>query len=729
MQRGFRDDGPKLREEKQLEDFYSDLDKDTLIPILTPEQGSRFKTLGLENGGNEGAGEHTGHLKQLIFNGKATLEPIKLHHKRSRFKKCKHSISQLGGRVSNQGGKKSMTLKSRVSMIDFKENETPYFSKFFTPVQSQDEILQLPTNLEQISRNLAGLKVEYDMDEQDDLYLQFLNDTCCKQKMNEEVFELLISALEKEWTYLEKLIPPKSLLTEESLSGHRSETTRLHYELFGSDDGTERTTDQTCAVCGGGDSDNANAIVFCDGCDIAVHQECYGIVFIPEGQWLCRRCLVSKNRKVSCLFCPSHTGAFKQTDTGSWAHVICGLWIPELYYANLHYMEPIEGVENISRSRWKLLCSICKQRMGACIQCTNKSCFTAFHVTCAKRAGLYMDFGGASISEVAANQVGGLNMLSCFCGKHSPANWPDTTKGVLKTRRYFAEYNESEIATNLQRNQHGRDNRFGSLKDKWKTNRGTPIAPNVFAEHLSKIIDYYGIPNGEMTAFNICKYWSMKRELKRGGQLVRKHDPSSSNVLDEVQLQERINVTDILLEDLKKLRDLTSLVQQRTSAQNRLRRVSCQVNCLSRNPKGHFMKTFVIDKFLESEAFKNLEKSLKESASVSRLDECKFFDTQDYESWNVYPSKVTSIINGIEEDPSSTRGVRNLARKAESLFKQLLKEFDAADIARRFHEDFFVEDGKIAVRPWKGQIIKDQEELSDVEELNTQEFRLLRKLL
>lgn len=725
MQRGFRDNGPKLREEKQLEDLYSDLDKDTLIPIVRPDQDDPADVPELTNGHIKVLSDDRVQLKQLIFNGKTTLEPIRLHHKRTRFRKCKYSISQLGDgkRTRHQLGGKSKGSTS------FREYETPYLNKFSAPRGTAEEILKIPANIEQISSNLANLAVEYDMDEQDDLYLQFLNENCCQMKMNEEIFELLISAVEKEWTYLEKLIPPKSLVVEESPSGHRSETTRLHYELFGSDDGTERTTDQPCAVCGGADSDNANAIVFCDGCDIAVHQECYGIVFIPEGQWLCRRCLVSKNRKVSCLFCPSHTGAFKQTDTGSWAHVMCGLWIPELYFANLHYMEPIEGVENISKSRWKLVCSICKQRMGACIQCTNKSCFTAFHVTCAKRAGLYMNFGGASISEVASNQAANLRMLSCFCGKHSPPGWPDPTKGILQTRRYFAEYNDSEISKNLHLNQGQRSIKPGLTSNKWKTNRGTPIAPNIFADHLSKIIASYGIPNAELTACNICKYWSMKRELKRGGPLVRKYDPSSSNLLNEAQLQERIDVTDILLKDLQKLKDLSSLTKKRTSSWNSMKEVSYRVKCLSRNPERYLMKQIVVDKFFESDPFKNIERSLADNPMLSKLIECKSYDIESNESWEAFPSRMNAILSALEEEPSSTRAIRNHVRKARTLLKQLLDNFEAADITNRLHEDFIIEGDKISVRPWKGQILKEQEELSDVEELRPQEVKLLKKLI
>ena len=41
-----------------------------------------------------------------------------------------------------------------------------------------------------------------------------------------------------------------------------------------------------CAVCGGGDSDKAtgNEIVFCERCDVAVHQKCYAVDNIPAGK-------------------------------------------------------------------------------------------------------------------------------------------------------------------------------------------------------------------------------------------------------------------------------------------------------------------------------------------------------------------------------------------------------------------------------------------------------------
>lgn len=45
---------------------------------------------------------------------------------------------------------------------------------------------------------------------------------------------------------------------------------------------------------------------------------------------------------------------------------------------------------SLQPSRWALVCCLCKERIGACIQCSVKTCKTAFHVTCAFKNNLEM---------------------------------------------------------------------------------------------------------------------------------------------------------------------------------------------------------------------------------------------------------------------------------------------------------------------------------------------------
>ncbi|KAG8586696.1 hypothetical protein GDO81_005455 [Engystomops pustulosus] len=107
--------------------------------------------------------------------------------------------------------------------------------------------------------------------------------------------------------------------------------------------GIEYDEDVICDVCRSPDSEEGNDMVFCDRCNICVHQACYGILKVPEGSWLCRTCVLGVHPQ--CILCPKRGGAMKPTRTGTkWAHVSCALWIPE---------------------------------------CSVKSCITAFHVTCA----------------------------------------------------------------------------------------------------------------------------------------------------------------------------------------------------------------------------------------------------------------------------------------------------------------------------------------------------------
>lgn len=62
-----------------------------------------------------------------------------------------------------------------------------------------------------------------------------------------------------------------------------------------------------CEICSKPDSKAPNEIILCDNCDFAVHQQCYDIAEIPQGDWLCKTC-----SQDDVLKTPS-----KPTDTGT----------------------------------------------------------------------------------------------------------------------------------------------------------------------------------------------------------------------------------------------------------------------------------------------------------------------------------------------------------------------------------------------------------------------------
>lgn len=143
-------------------------------------------------------------------------------------------------------------------------------------------------------------RVEYDMDEQDDKWLQEYNaerKAISFEPITREIFEITITKVEKEWHALEKRIPKPNPKPPQTHRPRSSSAAAVNGEPQAGEE-----QDSKCAICDDGDCENTNAIVFCDGCDLAVHQECYGVPFIPEGQWLCRKCqLIGRGIPVRCI--------------------------------------------------------------------------------------------------------------------------------------------------------------------------------------------------------------------------------------------------------------------------------------------------------------------------------------------------------------------------------------------------------------------------------------------
>lgn len=404
-----------------------------------------------------------------------------------------------------------------------------------------------------INNNNAS-RVEYDMDEQDGQWLEAHNvyrrEVEQVDAIKPAVFEITMTQIEKEWHALERRIPKPNPKPPQTHRPRSSSAAAVNGETAGA--GEEQ--DSKCAICDDGDCENSNAIVFCDGCDLAVHQECYGVPFIPEGQWLCRKCqAIGTRSKPVCIFCPNSEGAFKQTTESRWAHLLCAIWIPEVSIANQTFMEPISDVLAVPRERWeKLTCYICSQKMGACIQCGHRACYTAFHVTCAKRAKLFLRM--KSSHGTGANLDA--SVLKAFCHKHVPTEWQiehESDKAVLRAQAYYRkkmrniEWADSvasattavaprnhqlleSLEENLDRDDPKSQNNATALKRKrqlaqkntWRLQSGAPVVPQVVQEAVEASLARFGVRKRKEFVSEACKYWTMKRDSRRGAAMLKR---------------------------------------------------------------------------------------------------------------------------------------------------------------------------------------------------------------
>ncbi|XP_023397783.2 bromodomain-containing protein 1 isoform X2 [Loxodonta africana] len=393
-------------------------------------------------------------------------------------------------------------------------------------------------------------EVEYDMDEEDYAWLDIINEKRkgdCVSVVSQNMFEFLMDRFEKE-SYCEnqKQGEQQSFIDE----------------------------DAVCCICMDGECQNSNVILFCDLCNLAVHQECYGVPYIPEGQWLCRHCLQSRARPADCVLCPNKGGAFKKTDDDRWGHVVCALWIPEVGFANTVFIEPIDGVRNIPPARWKLTCYLCKQKgVGACIQCHKANCYTAFHVTCAQKAGLYMKM------EPVKELTGGATTFSvrktAYCDVHTPPGC---------TRRPLNIYGDVEMKNGICRKESSIKTVRSSSKVRKKAKKAkktpaepctvmpTVCAPYIPPQRLNKIANQVAIQRKKQFVERAHSYWLLKRLSRNGAPLLRRLQSSLQSQRSTQQREndeemkaakEKLKYWQRLRHDLERARLLIELMRKR----------------------------------------------------------------------------------------------------------------------------------------------------------------------
>ncbi|XP_059126483.1 E3 ubiquitin-protein ligase Jade-2 isoform X2 [Peromyscus eremicus] len=367
----------------------------------------------------------------------------------------------------------------------------------------------------------------YDLDEIDAYWLELLNSEL-KEMERPELDELTLERVLEELETLCHQNMAQAIETQEGL-------------------GIEYDEDVVCDVCRSPEGEDGNEMVFCDKCNVCVHQACYGILKVPTGSWLCRTCALGVQPK--CLLCPKRGGALKPTRSGTkWVHVSCALWIPEVSIGCPEKMEPITKISHIPTSRWALSCSLCKECTGTCIQCSMPSCITAFHVTCAFDRGLEMRTILADNDEVK---------FKSLCQEHSdggPRNEPASEPAEPSQAIEDLE----KVTLRKQRLQQLEEN-FYEL-----------VEPAEVAERLDlaeALVDF------------IYQYWKLKRRANANQPLLTPKTDEVDNLAQQEQdvLYRRLKLFTHLRQDLERVRNLCYMVTRRERTKHSICKLQEQI--------------------------------------------------------------------------------------------------------------------------------------------------------
>ncbi|XP_076002794.1 protein Jade-1 isoform X1 [Genypterus blacodes] len=358
--------------------------------------------------------------------------------------------------------------------------------------------------------------------------------------------------------------------------------------------GIEYDEDVVCDVCQSPDGEDNNEMVFCDKCNICVHQACYGIQKVPKGSWLCRICALGILPK--CQLCPKKGGAMKPTRSGTkWVHVSCALWIPEVSIGNPEKMEPITNVSHIPSNRWALICCLCKEKTGACIQCSAKNCRTAFHVTCGLTASLEMNTILTDEDEVK---------FKSYCPKHTgmegdesrgrdsegeeEKECPRDKKGKRRGRVRGEDdaslsLSPCSVVPQLAKRTPSEAEGISCRQQEEKRVNLRKLKVQEMEECFYQFVDVEEVANhlkllSETVDF-LYQYWKLKRKANFNQPLLtpKKDEEESLARREQEVLLRRLQLFTHLRQDLERVRNLTYMVTRREKMKRSLWRVQEQI--------------------------------------------------------------------------------------------------------------------------------------------------------
>ncbi|KAF7657569.1 hypothetical protein LDENG_00024430 [Lucifuga dentata] len=422
-------------------------------------------------------------------------------------------------------------------------------------------------------RTLAEGMCRYDLNEEDVIWLQIIN---------EEFAEMAMPLLDE--ITMERVMEEFERRCHENMS-HAVETEEGL--------GIEYDEDVVCDVCQSPDGEDNNEMVFCDKCNICVHQACYGIQKVPEGSWLCRICALGILPK--CQLCPKKGGAMKPTRSGTkWVHVSCALWIPEVSIGNPEKMEPITNVSHIPANRWALMCCLCEEKTGACIQCSAKNCRTAFHVTCGLTSSLEMNTILTQDDEVK---------FKSYCPKHSGLEGAEDRdqdsdgeeekedardkkgkrRGRVRGEGDTSSSSSSSFAPQLASTVPGEAEGISSRQQEDKRVSFRKLKLQEMEEDFYQFVDIEEVAEQQKllpdTVDFLFQYWKLKRKANFNQPLLtpKKDEEESLARREQEVLLRRLQLFTHLRQDLERVRNLTYMVTRREKMKCSLWRVQEQI--------------------------------------------------------------------------------------------------------------------------------------------------------
>lgn len=349
---------------------------------------------------------------------------------------------------------------------------------------------------------------------------------------------------------------------------------------------TVQYDDTPCSVCRLKESTDLNQIVICDGCEISVHQQCYGCRSIPDGAWLCDPCsqnLLPSN--IICALCGRQEGAFKpiestpsssadasdststkpatiqrrRKDATNWAHVQCALWLSHAEMTSKDCGGFVRILPSTKLERHHSPCMVCSKSLGDTVKCQKNKCNAAFHVTCGQKKcfAIIRDDDGK---------------CHAWCDQHTPDRYIKWRKEQLVTT----------ARQNLQRKRkrkRSKDNpllQFSWAVSSRRSSQGTPSAEAL--KYWGGLVVSTSVPDmlgeyaqafprkrrpSEKLAKLVFEHWTRKRRRLRGAPLLKNFHPSNvvGNASVLLNLTPSKNLPIVFSQLLRVRNSLTQLLQ------------------------------------------------------------------------------------------------------------------------------------------------------------------------